>query len=77
VTRNKIVVVVVVGLLAALVLRQGVAHHWRWKPTNGLWDCRTHRVIDDGCSMLGACYGCDYKCAPGTEPKLLARAGCT
>jgi hypothetical protein len=76
-TPKRIVLAVLVAAMVALAVRQGIVHHWRRKPTTGVWDCRTHRIIDDGCSMLGACYGCDYKCAPRTEPKLLARAGCT
>ncbi len=75
-TPKRIVLVVLVVSVVAFVVRQGIVHHWRLKPTTGLQNCRTHEPIDDGCSMLGACLMCGYACAPGTEPSPLARADC-
>lgn len=59
----------VLALVAVLVVRQGVVHHWRTSPVGGVWNCKTHEVVDDGCSMAGTCLKCDYACEPGTEPK--------
>ncbi|HEY1815127.1 MAG TPA: hypothetical protein VGG74_22425 [Kofleriaceae bacterium] len=69
-------VAVLLVVVAALVVRQGIAHHWRLTANSGLQDCRTHTILDDGCSMLGDCLKCVPACAPGTEPSPLARVGC-
>lgn len=74
---KKTVGLVFLALLAVLVVRQGVVHHWRVEPIGGLQDCTTHEELDDGCNMLGVCLKCGYACAPGTEPtpKLASAAG--
>jgi hypothetical protein len=71
---NKKVGLGFLALVAVLVVRQGVVHHWRLEPIGGLRDCTTNEVLDDGCSMAGVCTKCEPACVPGTIPadKLVA-----
>lgn len=74
---KRVVWTAIAGLLATAALVQGLRHDFRLSPTMPTMDCRTRRLIDDGCSMLGGCFKCEPRCPEAPEPVLVAVRGCS
>lgn len=66
----------VLALVGLLLIRQGVRHDFRLSPVMPTMNCATRTLLDDGCSMFGACYKCEPICPDG-EPKVLLAQSCS
>ncbi len=62
------------ALVGVLLVRQGVRHDFRLSPVMPTMNCATRKLLDDGCSMFGACYKCEPICPEGPQPVLLAQS---
>jgi hypothetical protein len=57
-----------IGLLVlALYVVGGISFHFRLWPVQGIENCRTHELLDDGSNFFGLANKCGYRCAEGTE----------